>query len=163
MKKNLTHLIVSVLFFTTMHAQYNNAVNHGQDSIIKVIPDGRHILYTIGGKLSTLQDVKSALRTYPASAVEINKASANATAGFILIGASGVSGIIAVAEFARDNKVANTTLNPDGTFTTVSRSKAAAEILTSVAIGGTVAALICLVKANQHGRRAINLYNQHFE
>src|SRR5579862_9500752 len=97
--KNL--IIIGLLGAASLcaHAQNNTKPNPQPDSLIKIIYEGRHQLYTIGGKLVNPEDVKMRLLSYPASAAEFNMAKTNVTWAYVSLGASAVSSFAALIEF----------------------------------------------------------------
>ncbi|MGZ3874433.1 MAG: hypothetical protein ACXVJD_16040 [Mucilaginibacter sp.] len=169
--KTTFHIIILLLFTTLfVKAQDTTKSTARPDSIIKVIPldDDRHAsyLYTIGGKLQTVEDVRARLLNYTPSAREFTMAKRDITWGFISIGGFAASGIGAAIEYATHNKHAGETtgmVNGQPAFIYQPHSLTGAYILTGVATGFLTAAIINLVKAGRHGKKALKLYNQRFE
>jgi hypothetical protein len=166
MKKQL--LILFLLAFSSLagHAQYAKTLQ--PDSVIKIIPigEGRYTgyAYTIGGKLYTREDVAMRLLNYAPSASEYNLAKSNITWGFVCLTGSGLAGIGAIAEFAHDNKLNGSSINPDGNgFIYQQHNKTGAYILTGAAVGLLTAAIITWVSGSKHGKKALWLYNQRFQ
>ncbi len=166
MKKQLLILFLLAFSSLAVHAQY--AKTPQPDSVIKIIPIGegkyQGYAYTIGGKLYTRQDVAIRLLSYAPSASEYNLAKSNITWGFVLFAGSGLAGIGAIAEFAHDNKLNGSTLNPDGNgFIYQQHNKTGAYVLTGVAVGLLTTAIITLVSGSKHGKKSLGLYNQRFQ
>jgi hypothetical protein len=162
--------ILSLFFSLTIHAQENLPAHPQPDSIIKIIPfgEGRHsgFLYTIGGRLVPFEDVKLRLISYAPSADEYYRTKTNLTWGIISFSASGLSMIAAVIEFANNNKHAGETtgfVNGQPAFIYQQHNLAGAYIFTGLATGFLTAAIITLVNAKKHGRKALRLYNKRFE
>jgi len=164
-------LTLSAIFLSfVLHAQ-NMPPSHPQpDSIIRIIPAGEgkysYLLYTIGGRLVTPEEVKVRVAGYPPSAEEYTIARHNITWSWISFGGLGVSGTWAVIEYAHNNKIASATpalVNGQAGFVYQKRSLTGAYVLTAVAAGFLTSAIITAVTASHHTRKALQVYNQRFE
>lgn len=134
------------------------------DSLIKVIPDGRHFLYTIDGKLQSQEDIKMRLFSYTPSANEYNSAKNNFIWGAALAIGSGLASLGAVVEFARDNKLNGATINYNGGgFIYQQHDKTGAYILTVATASLLTAAIITLVNGSKHAKKSLWLYNLRFQ
>jgi len=156
-----------LLFFLSCIASFclGQEIKKSQpDSLIKIIPDGRHVLFTVGGRLQSPYDIKMRLLSYTPSANEYHAAKTNLIWGFALSGGSGLASIGAVAAFAHDNKLNGVTFNSSGTgFVYQQHNKTGAYILTGAAVGLLTAAIITFVNGSKHAKKAIWLYNLRFQ
>jgi hypothetical protein len=164
-------LTLSAIFLSSvLHAQ-NIPSSHPQpDSIIRLIPAGAgrdtYLLYTIGGRLVTADEVKERLAGYPPSAEEYTIVRHNVTAAWITFGGFAVSSLAAVIEYAHNNKHAGETtglVNGQAGFIYQQHSLTGAYVLTGVAIGCLATTIITFVTAKNHARKALRIYNQRFE
>ena len=164
-------LTLSAIFLSSiLHAQ-NIPSSHPQpDSVIRLIPAGAgrdtYLLYTIGGRLVTADEVKERLAGYPPSAEEYTLVRHNITAAWITFGGFAVSSFAAVIEYAHNNKHAGETtglVNGQAGFIYQQHSLTGAYILTGVAVGCLVSTIITFVAAKNHSRKALRLYNKRFE
>jgi hypothetical protein len=176
MKKHLLFLLPVLFLSQVIRAQDTTSAlplpsSHPQpDSVIKMIPagEGRHIyyLYTIGGKLVTLDDVTSRLLSYQPAAAEYSAAKNNLIWGWVSFGAFAASTAAATIEYAENNKHAGETagfVNGQPTFIYQQHSLAGAYIFTGAAVGFLTASIITLVSASHHAKQALKVYNHRFE
>jgi hypothetical protein len=164
-------LTLSAIFLSSvLHAQ-NIPSSHPQpDSVIRLIPAGAgrdtYLLYTIGGRLVTADEVKERLAGYPPSAEEYTIVRHNITAAWITFGGFAVSSFAAVIEYAHNNKHAGETaglVNGQAGFIYQQHSLTGAYIFTGVAVGCLASTIITFVAAKNHSRKALRLYNKRFE
>lgn len=171
MKKQL--ILIALLLMSASLASLAQEIKKSQaqpDSIIKIIPFGegsrQSEIYTIGGKMQTREDVTIRLLAYAPSAAEYHKAKNNITWGYISFGGFAASGIGAVIEFVHNNKRAGETtgiVNGTPTFIYQHHNLTGAYILTGVATGFLVSAIVNFTKASKHSKKALKLYNMRFE
>ncbi|MDB5005636.1 MAG: hypothetical protein JWQ84_363 [Mucilaginibacter sp.] len=173
MKKHL--IMLSILLLTVIISQAQDTVLQKKeiktpqtDSLIKIIPEGRHFLYTVGGKLQTPDEIKYRLLNYAPSAVELNAAIKNMTWSFVSLGGAAVTSGLAGYEYYNNSKkpVANVAWvngKPGFVYTYPHNDKTGAYILTGAAIGFLAAEIITLVKASNHDKKAFWLYNLQFQ
>ena len=170
MKKHLLIALPAILLSLLTHAQ-NIPPSHPQpDSIIRIIPAGAgrdtYLLYTIGGRLVTVDEVKERLAGYPPSAEEYTIIRHNITAAWITFAGCAVSSFAAVLEYAHNNKQAGETtgfVNGQPTFIYQQHSLTGAYILTGVAVGFLASTIVTFVTAKNHAKKALQVYNQRFE
>jgi hypothetical protein len=170
MKKIAFIMTLSLLTSVIIYAQDNKPSNPQPDSIIRIIPIGvgRYStnLFTIGGRLQAPEDVAIRLLSYQPSATEYAKARNNFTWTYISFGGFAIAGFAAVIDYAHNNKHAGETtglVNGAPGFIYQQHSLTGAYILTGVATGFLVSTIINAVNAQQHGKRALQLYNRRFE
>jgi hypothetical protein len=166
MKKRIIFNVLFLLSSLFMYAQGNS--NTKPDSAIKIIPDGRHYLYTVDGKLISPWQVKQMMLNYPPSTKEYQLARNNATWSISLFTASSISGLIAAIEYGHHGQ----STQPNGTtfvdgqpaFTYGQPSSlTGAHILTGAAIGMLVPAIITWVSAANHSNKAFSLFNSQYQ
>src|SRR5579863_9434258 len=97
MKKPIIFTVLFLLSSVFVYAQGN--VNAKPDSTIKIIPDGRHYLYTVDGKLVNPSEVRDMILNYPPAAAEYRLARTNATWTISLFAASMICGTIAGIQY----------------------------------------------------------------
>jgi hypothetical protein len=162
----MKNLIIVALFLGASlcaHAQVSTKPNPQPDSLIKIIYEGRHQLYTIGGKLVSPEDVRARLLSYPASAAEFNMAKRNITWAYISLGASAVSSFASLIEFKNNDKLAGATFGPDGSIIYQQHSHTGAYIFTGLATGFLFSTFYNIARAGHHGNKALKYYNERFE
>jgi hypothetical protein len=163
-------LTLFALFFSCALYAQNIPPSHPQpDSIIRIIPAGSrdtYYLYTIGGRLVTAEEVRERLAAYPPSAEEYTIARHNITAAWITFGGFAISGGLAIAEYANNNKDAGAKaalVNGQAGFIYQQHNLTAAYILTAAAVGFLTSAIITAATARHHTRKALRVYNERFE
>ena len=170
--KNLKFLLVPVLIVLTynLKAQENNKSTNKADSMIKVIPVGEGsnsgMLYTVGGKLQTREEILNLLNSNPPSAIELKIAKRNFTWAIISTGGLAASTIAATIEFANNNKNAGVTsaiVNGQATFIYKQHNLTGAYVFTGLATAFLTSAVIHFVKGARHGKQAIKIYNARFQ
>jgi hypothetical protein len=166
MKKPIIFTVLFLLSSVLVYAQGNTTTK--PDSTIKIIPDGRHFLYTVGGKLVSPSEVRDMILNYPPAAAEYRLARTNATWTISLFTASAVSGLVAAVEYGHHGLTTQpngtTFVNGQPTFTYGQPSSlTGAHILTGAAIGMLVPAIITWISANNHGNKAFSLFNSHYQ
>jgi len=166
MKKPTIFTVLLLLSSVFVYAQGNG--NTKPDSTIKIIPDGRHYLYTVDGKIISPWQVRQMMLNYPPAAKEYRLARTNMTWSFSLFTASAVSGLIAAIEYGHHSQ----STQPNGTefvngqpaFTYGQPSSlTGAHILTGAAIGMLVPAIITWVSAANHSNKAFSLFNSQYQ
>jgi hypothetical protein len=170
MKKLIVITVVFLSVAVAAHAQENQAPHAQPDSIIKVVPitvgDQQGLIYTIGGKIVTPEDVKIRLLAYAPSALEYGKTKTDLTWSYASFGASAIASTLAVIDYAHNNKMAGETtgfVNGQPAFIYQQHSLTGAYVLTGLATAFLTVAVIELVHAATHGKKAMNTYNQRFE
>lgn len=161
--KNLIVIALLLAVSLCANAQSNIKTTPQPDSLIKIIYEGRHQLYTIGGKLVTPDDVKIRLQSNPASAAEFNMAKRNVTWAYVSLGAGAVSSFAALIEFKNNDKTVGATFGPDGSIIYQQHSHTAAYIFTGAATAFLFSSFFNMARAAHHGNKALKLYNQRFE
>jgi hypothetical protein len=159
-------IITLLLVLSSLFIKAQDKAHFQPDSMIKVIPDGRHALFTINGKLQSPDDIRFKLLSYAPSAAEYNMTKNNLTWAFISTGGFAVSSVASTIEFAHNNKNAGVTtgiVNGSPGFIYQHHSYTGAYIFTGIATAFAVTAIINFVKAAKHSQRALKLYNQQFE
>jgi hypothetical protein len=133
------------------------------DSLIKIIYEGRHQLFTIGGRLVPFDDVKAKMLGYAPSAVEFNMAKTNYTWSFISFGASAVTSAAALIAFKNTDKEAGATINySNATIVYQQHNRTGAYVLTGAATAFLFSSFFNMIKAAQHGKKALKVYNERF-
>jgi hypothetical protein len=166
MKKPIIFTVLFLLSSLFMYAQGNR--NTKPDSTIKIIPDGRHFLYTIDGRLVSPWEVKQMILNYPPAAAEYRLARNNATWSISLFTASAIASVIAGIQYGHHGLSTQpngtTFINGQPTFTYGQPSSlTGAHILTGAAIGMLVPAIITWVSAANHSNKAFSLFNSQYQ
>ncbi len=166
MKKPIIFTVLFLLSSLSMYAQGNS--NAKPDSTIKIIPDGRHYLYTMDGKLISPLQVREMMLNYPPAAKEYRLARTNGTWAFSLFTVSAVSGLVAGIEYGHHSQSTQangtTFVNGQPAFTYGQPSSlTGAHILTGMAIGMLVPAIITWVSAADHSNKAFSLFNSQYQ
>jgi hypothetical protein len=166
MKKPIILTVLFLLSSVVMYAQGNT--NTKPDSTIKIIPDGRHFLYTVNGKLVSPYEVKQMILNYPPSAAEYRLARNNGAWSISLFTASAISGVLAGIQYGHHglSTQPNGTafVNGQPTFTYGQpTSLTGAHLLTGAAIGMLVPAIMTWIGAVKHGNRAVSLFNSRYQ
>jgi hypothetical protein len=166
MKKPIIFTALFLLSSLFTYAQGNG--NTKPDSAIKIIPDGRHFLYTVNGKLVSPGEVKQMILNYPPSATEYRLARNNGAWSISLFTASMISSVIAGIQYGHHGLSTQpngtTFINGQPAFTYGQPSSlTGAHILTGAAIGMLVPAIITWVSAVKHSNRAVSLFNSQYQ